>query len=78
MQDRRFDMNGSTNVQVVGFAAGLATLIMWLIGHYQPELMADAPVGAEAAITGVVSVFIGLILKPNAGIKKLPGTGAQP
>ena len=68
-------MNGSTNVQVVGLAAGLATIVMWLLGFFAPELMASAPTGLEAAITGIFSVLVGLLMKPDAGIKALPGTG---
>lgn len=68
-------MNGSTNVQVVGISAGLATIVMWLLGYFAPELMASAPTGVEAAITGIFSVTVGLFLKPNAGIGSLPGRG---
>lgn len=58
-------MSTSTKVHTVGFAAGLATVFMWLTGYFAPELMAEAPVGLEAAITGIFSVLTGYILKDN-------------
>ena len=70
-------MNGSTNTQVIGLSAGLATVCMWLLGHYAPELMADAPTGLEAATTGILTVLAGTIFKPDAGIKGLPGLGVK-
>jgi len=48
-------MRTSTNV---GIAAGLATILMWLLGYFSPDLMAAAPVGLEAAITGVIAVVV--------------------
>ena len=68
-------MNGRTNVQVVGLSAGLATVVIWLLGFFAPELMATAPTGLEAAITGIFAVIAGAVLKDDAGIQSLPGTG---
>jgi len=68
-------MGGKTNIQIVGLAAGLATVLMWLMGYFAPDLMGQAPAGLEAAITGIITVLVGLIAKPDAGIKALPGTG---
>ncbi|KKK74167.1 hypothetical protein LCGC14_2886500 [marine sediment metagenome] len=68
-------MGGSTNVQVVGLAAGLATVLMWLLGFFYPELMSQAPTGLEAAITGIFAVLMGLIFNHNAGFDVLPGKG---
>ncbi len=68
-------MNGKTNVQVVGLAAALATIVMWLLGYFLPDLMATAPAGLEAAITGIFAVAVGAIANHDAGISSLPGTG---
>ncbi len=68
-------MNGSTNAQVVGLAAGFATVVIWLTSYFSPGLMAEAPTGLEAALTGIFTVLAGVIFKPDAGIKALPGTG---
>ena len=70
-----YKVNGSTNVQLVGLAAALATILIWILSHYAPALMADAPAGLEAAMTGIFTVIVGTLAKPNAGIKQLPGTG---
>ncbi len=45
-----------------------AVLLIWLTGFYLPELMATAPVGLEAALTGGMAVFAGWLI-PN---KKAP------
>lgn len=71
-------MNGKTNVQMIGLAAGLATVVIWLLGYFAPELMATAPTGLEAAITGIFAVVVGAVANEDAGIKSLPGTGAKP
>lgn len=59
-------MNKETNVQLVGLAAGVATITMWLLGYFAPELADAAPVGLEAAITGIITVLVGYVAKPDA------------
>jgi hypothetical protein len=61
-----------TNVQTIGLAAAATVIIMWLLGFFAPDLMATAPVGLEAAITGVVVVITGWLLPKDKFIK---GTG---
>lgn len=68
-------MKGKTNVQVVGLSTGLATVAIWLLGYFNPELMDTAPTGLEAAITGIFSVLVGAIVNDTAGFKSLPGRG---
>lgn len=57
-------MNKQTNIQTIGAAAGSTTILLWLLGYFQPELMATAPTGLEAAITGVIAVAAGSVFKP--------------
>lgn len=59
-----------TNVQVVGAASALATVAMWLLGYYQPELMSEAPIGLEAAFTGIIVVALGLIIPKHSLLTK--------
>lgn len=54
-------MNNNTTVTTVGLAAGFATVALWLLGHFQPELMASAPVGLEAALTGIFTAVVGYV-----------------
>ena len=58
-----------TNVQTIGLAAAATVIIMWLLGFFAPDLMATAPVGVEAAITGVVVVITGWLLPKDKFIK---------
>lgn len=51
-------MGTGTNVKVVGFAAGMTTIIIWLLGFFQPELMDAAPTGLEAGITAVITSVV--------------------
>jgi hypothetical protein len=46
-------------IKAVGFAAGITTVLMWLAGFFWPELMATAPTGLEAAITGIITTIAG-------------------
>jgi hypothetical protein len=57
-----------TNVQVVGAAAALATVTMWLLGYFAPELMDTAPTGLEAAATALFSVGAGMLFSENTVI----------
>lgn len=54
-------MGNQTTVGTVSLAAGAATIALWLLGYFQPELMASAPVGLEAAITGVFAAAVGYL-----------------
>ena len=54
-------MGNTTTVTTVGLAAGLATVVLWLLGAYAPDLMANAPAGLEAAITGIFAAGVGYI-----------------
>lgn len=65
-------MDNQTNVQTVGLAAGATVIIMWLLGFYASDLMATAPTGVEAAITGVVVVITGWFVPKDKFTK---GTG---
>lgn len=51
-------------IAAVGFSAGLATILMWQLGYWQPAMMEAAPTGLEAAITGVIATLVGWIT-PN-------------
>ena len=53
----------ATTVQTVGLAGALAAILMWLGGHFVPELFRDAPPGIEAAFTAVFSSIAGLLFK---------------
>lgn len=68
--------NGQTNTSVVGFGTCLATLLMWVLGFYQPALMAEAPAGAEAAIAGVI-IFLLARFMPAGSTFRNP-TGKAP
>lgn len=61
-----------TNVQTIGLAAGITVIIMWLLGYFAPDLMAEAPTGIEATITGGIVVIAGWLLPKE---KFLKGTG---
>ena len=54
-------MGNQTTVTTVSLAAGAATVSLWLLGYFQPELMAAAPVGLEAAITGIFAAVVGYV-----------------
>lgn len=54
-------MKAGTRTVTVGFAAGAATILMWQLGYHQPDMMAVAPVGLEAAITGVIATVASAI-----------------
>jgi len=54
-------MGNTTSVKTIGLAAGSAVVFLWLLGFYQPELMATAPVGLEAAATGLFACLWGYL-----------------
>lgn len=64
-------MNKQTNVQVTAFATGVAVIVIWLLGYFVPDLMAEAPKGLEAALTGMIVFLLGLVMKPDAEFKNL-------
>jgi len=68
-------VNGSTNVQVIGGAGAFALIVIWLLSFFFPELMETAPTGLEAGLTVLFTIGAGVMFKPDAGIKSLPGTG---
>ena len=68
-------MNGSTNVQVSALAMFLSVAILWLARFFFPELIATAPDALGELFTGALIVVAGIMFKPDAGIKALPGTG---
>lgn len=39
----------------VSLSAGLATIVMWQLGYWLPDMMAAAPTGLEAAIVAVIA-----------------------
>ena len=58
-------MGSQTNVKTVSIATlGVSTFI-WLLGFYQPELMASAPVGFESIATGGLVALISYIVPNN-------------
>ncbi len=46
-------------VQAVAWAAGLATIMMWLGGYFLPDLFGAAPTGLEAAFTAIIATAAG-------------------
>lgn len=56
-------MGNTTSVKTVGIAAAVTVFILWLVGFYQPELMATAPVGLEAAITAIIASSAGYLVE---------------
>jgi hypothetical protein len=46
-------------IKAVGFSAGVTTVLMWLAGYALPDLMATAPTGLEAAVTGLIATVAG-------------------
>lgn len=49
----------------VGFSSALAVILIWLLGHYQPDLMESAPAGLEAAFVGVIAYVMARLRKEN-------------
>ena len=70
-------MNGQTNVQVSAIATFVSVTMLWLAGFFFPDLMATAPEMLGELFTGALIVVAGLLFKPDAGTKLLPGTGAN-
>ena len=70
-------MNGSTNVQISAIATFVSVTMLWLAGYFLPDLMATAPEMLGEIFTGALIVVAGLLFKSDAGVKALPGTGAN-
>ena len=48
-------------------SAGAATaILLWLLGYYQPDLVASAPVGVEAAITTLIAAVAARVTKETS------------
>ena len=54
-------MGNETTVKTIGAAAAGATVAIWLLGFYAPDLMASAPVGLEAAVTALIASAVGYV-----------------
>ena len=59
-------MNANTNVQTTAVATFVAALVFWLLGYFQPELMATAPAGLESGLAGVIIAVIGYFVPQKA------------
>ena len=70
-------MNGSTNVQMSGIAIFVSLVTLWLADFFFPDLMATAPDMLGEAFVGFLVIVFGFVFKSDAGIKALPGTGAD-
>jgi len=57
-------MNGKTNVKVTTFSTGFCAIVFWILGYYQPELMAQLSNTSSSLIVGFVAVITGWIT-PN-------------
>ena len=68
-------MNGSTNVQLSIIATLLVALTLGVARWFAPEFVASLGASFPEIFTGGVIAALGLFLKPDAGIKSLPGTG---
>lgn len=55
-------MGRKTTVTVVAFGGALATLALWLLGYYNPDLMATLPTGGEAALGTVFTAIFSYII----------------
>jgi hypothetical protein len=46
-------------------AGSVATIVIWLLHFYQPELMDTAPTGLEAALTTLIATAASLATKES-------------
>lgn len=69
-------MNGSTNVQVSTIAIFLSALILGTARYFYPDFIESFGSAFPELFTGALVVGLGLLLKSDAGVKALPGTGA--
>ena len=69
-----YEVNTQTNVQTTALATGVAAIFMWLMGYFAPDLMAAAPTGLEAILTGMIIAVIGLLL-PKEKLERGNGNG---
>lgn len=48
-------------VKNVGIGGATATMVIWIVGFYQPELMSALPVGGEAAMATIfAAIYAGI------------------
>lgn len=50
-----------TTVTTMTLAGSAAVIALWVMGYYQPDLMASAPAGLEGAIIVLFSAVIGWV-----------------
>ena len=56
----------TTKTKAFTVAAALVTLTFWIVGYYQPDLMAQLPPGGESVITlGLSSVISWITPNPD-------------
>ena len=70
-------MNGKTNVQVTAIATMLSVMILGVARYFMPALVESFGTSFPEIFTGGVIAILGLVLSHDAGIKALPGTGAD-
>ena len=68
-------MNGKTNVQVTAIATLVVALLLGTGRFFFPEFVQSLGSSFPEIFTGGTIALIGLLLKEDAGIKSLPGTG---
>lgn len=68
-------MNGRTNVQLTAIATFLVAVVLGLGRYYAPGLIESFGSSFPEIFTGGVIGILGYLLKEDAGIKSLPGTG---
>jgi len=56
-------------------ATFISVTILWLMGYFLPDLMKTLPDMFGELFTGALIVALGVLFKPDAGVKALPGTG---
>ena len=60
-------MGNNTTVATVGGGALAATIVIWLLGYFAPDLMATAPAGLEAAFGGLITIALTYFLPSSSG-----------
>lgn len=71
-------MNGKTNVQVTAIATLVVALVLGMGRFFAPDFVQSLGSSFPEIFTGGVIAILGLLLKEDAGIKSLPGTGEKP
>lgn len=70
-------MNGQTNVQVTAIATLVVALLLGIGRYFMPEFIASLGSSFPEIFAGGMIAIIGGVLKPDAGIKSIPGTGTD-